>query len=122
MDNTEQARYFVTIWARSADDLRRLQAHGMDLFNATARRVTGAAATRSRSASSGRARGAAAASPVAIDGLLNRAEIAKLEAAGYQVKIDAPMADRTVKPGDTLEFDAWRDRMREQMAKDGIVK
>lgn len=105
MHDTGQARFFVTVSARRADDLRRLQVHGMDLFSATARRKKGKAAR-----------------PFAIEGLLDEVEIAKLRAAGYEVKVDAPMAERAVKPGDTLEFEPWLARMRELTAKDRSVK
>lgn len=105
MHDTDQARFFVTVSARREGDLRRLQAHGMDLFAATAHRKKGRMAR-----------------PVAIEGLLDRAEIAKLQAAGYEVKVDAAMEDRAVKAGDTLEFEPWLARMRELTAKDGAVK
>jgi len=105
MHDNGQARFFVTVSARRDDDLRRLQAHGMDLFAATARRKKGRSAR-----------------PFVIEGLLDRAEIAKLEAAGYEVKVDAPMEERSVKPGDTLEFDAWLARVRALAAKDGAVR
>ncbi len=105
MHDNGQARFFVTVSARRDSDLRRLQVHGMDLFAATARRKKGRAARA-----------------FVIEGLLDRAEVAKLEAAGYEVKIDAPMEERSVKPGDTLEFDAWLARVRALAAKDGAVK
>jgi hypothetical protein len=105
MHDTGQARFFVTVSARRDVDLRRLQVTGMDLFAATARRKKGRAAR-----------------PFVIEGLLDRAEIAKLEAAGYEVKVDAPMEARSVKPGDTLEFEAWLAHVRALAAKDGAVK
>lgn len=105
MHDTGQPRFFVTVLAKRPDELRQLQAHGMDLFAPTARREKGR---------SGR--------PFAIEGLLDREEIAKLKAAGYEVKVDAPMEERSVKPGDTLEFEAWLARTRTHVAKDGLVK
>ncbi len=105
MDDTGQPRFFVTISARREGDLRRLQVHGMDLFSATARRKKGRMAR-----------------PFSIEGLLDRTEIARLQAAGYTVKIDAPMEERAVKPGDTLELEAWLARMRALTAEDGAVK
>lgn len=105
MHDTGQARYFVTVSARRAGDLRRLQVHGMDLFAATAHKKKGRAAR-----------------PFAIEGLLDEAEIALLRKAGYEVKVDAPMAERAVKPGDTLEFEPWLARMRELTARDRGVK
>lgn len=105
MHDTGQDRFFVTVSARRGSDLRLLQEHGMDLFAPTARRLKGHA-VRS----------------FVIEGLLDRAEIGKLEAAGYKVKIDAPMEERTVKPGDTLEFAAWLNRVRTRVAKDALVK
>jgi hypothetical protein len=105
MHDNGQARFFVTVSAQRDSDLRRLQVHGMDLFATTARREKGRAAR-----------------PFVIEGLLDRAEIARLEAAGYQVKVDAPIEERSVKPGDTLEFDAWVTRVRALAAKDGAVK
>ena len=105
MHDTDQARFFVTVSARRAGDLRRLQVHGLDLFGPTARREKGRAAR-----------------PFVIEGLLDRAEIARLQAAGYDVKIDAPMEERAVKPGDSLEFEAWLAHLRTQIANDGTVK
>lgn len=105
MHDTSQRRFFVTISARRASDLRRLQVHGMDLFSPTARRKRGRMAR-----------------PFVIEGLLDEAEIANLRRAGYDVKVDAPMEARTVKPGDTLEFEQWLARMREITSKDGAVK
>jgi hypothetical protein len=105
MHHTGQARFCVTVAARRDRDLRRLQVHGLDLFAATARRKSGRAAR-----------------PFVIEGLLDSAEIARLEAAGYEVKVDAPMEERTAKAGDTLEFDAWLARVRALAAKDGAVK
>jgi hypothetical protein len=105
MDATDPSRFFVTVSARKEGDLRRLQVHGMDLFAPTARRKKGRAAR-----------------PYSIEGLLDRAEIAKLQAAGYEVKIDASMDERAVKAGDTLEFDAWLARTRALTAKDSAVK
>lgn len=105
MHDTGQARFFVTIAARKGADLRRLQANGMDLFAPTARRL------KDRSAR-----------PFVIEGLLNEAEIAKLKAAGYGVTVEAPMADRSAKPGDTFELEPWLARMRALMATDRTVK
>lgn len=105
MHDTGQARFFVTLSARRDSDLRRLQEHGMDLFAATARRKKGRMAR-----------------PFVIEGLLDRAEIEKLEAAGYEVRVDAPMEDRTVKPGDTLEFEVWLQHVRALAAKDAAAK
>ncbi|MBE7416453.1 MAG: hypothetical protein HS128_01685 [Ideonella sp.] len=105
MHDTGQSRFFVTVSARRSTDLRRLQVHGMDLFAATARRKPGKAAR-----------------PFAIEGLLDDAEISKLRAAGYEVKVDAPMAERAAKAGDTLEFDAWLARVRQLSAADSRIK
>ena len=105
MHDTGQPRFFVTVSVRRASDLRRLQAYGMDLFSPTARRKKGRVAR-----------------PFVIEGLLDEAEIAKLRKAGYDVKVDAPMEARTVKPGDTLEFEQWLARMREIATKDGAIK
>ena len=105
MHDTGQARFFVTVSAQSADDLRRLQVQGLDLFSPTARRHKGRAAR-----------------PFAVEGLLDQAEITKLEAAGYAVKVDAPMEARAVKPGDTLEFDTWLAGVGALTAKDRTVK
>ncbi|MDR6859882.1 hypothetical protein [Variovorax guangxiensis] len=105
MHDTGQPRFFVTVLAKGPDELRQLQAHGMDLFAPTARRQKGRAAR-----------------PFAIEGLLDREEIAKLEGAGYEVKVDAPMEERSIKPGDTLELEDWLARTRTHVAKDGLVK
>lgn len=105
MHDTGQPRFFVTVAARNADDMRRLQVHGMDLFAPTARRLKGRMAR-----------------PFIIEGLLDEAEIETLRADGYDVKVDAPMEDRAVKPGDTFELDSWLARMRELTAKDRTVK
>lgn len=104
-DDPKPSRFFVTVSASCKDDLRRLQAHGLDLFAQTARK-----------------KGGRIKQPYTIEGLLDRDEIAMLEAAGYEVKIDAPMAERAVKPGDTIEFEAWLARMRALTAKDAAVK
>lgn len=105
MHDTGQPRFFVTVLAKRPDELRKLQAHGMDLFAPTARREKGRAAR-----------------PFAVEGLLDREEIAKLEAAGYEVKVETTMEERSVKPGETLEFEAWLERTRMHVARDGSVK
>jgi hypothetical protein len=117
MHDTGQPRFFVTVSARRADDMRRLQSHGMDLFASTARQHKLPAAPKGRAAKPGRA-----ARPFVIEGLLDEAQIEKLRSDGYDVTIDAPMEERSVKPGDTLEIEAWHARMREVMAKDREVK
>jgi hypothetical protein len=105
MHDTGQARFFVTIAARSADELRRLHEQDMDLFASTARRQKGRLAR-----------------PFFIEGLLDEAEIETLRAAGYEVTVDAPMEARSAKPDDTLEVESWLDQMREMTAQDRTVK
>ena len=123
MHDTGQPRFFVTVSARHADELRQLQTHGMDLFASTARQhKVPAAPTRGGKKAVPAAQTADAARPFAIEGLLDEAQIAKLRAEGYEVRVDAPIEQRAVKPGDTLEIEAWHARMREQIAKDSRIK
>ena len=105
MHNQGKTRFFVTVSARKADDLRRLQAHGLDLFAPTARRLKGKIAR-----------------PFVIEGLLDEAEIKQLKAEGYAVQVDVPAADRSVKPGDTLEFEPWLEHVQALAAHDRRVK
>lgn len=117
MHDTGQPRFFVTVAARRADDMRRLQEHGMDLFASTARQHKVTAAQQGAAAKAGRA-----VRPFAIEGLLDEAQIEKLRSEGYEVSVDAPMQERSVTPGDTLDVEAWHARMREVIAKDREVK
>jgi hypothetical protein len=105
MKSDAAERFFVSVSARRVGDLRRLQVQGLDLFAPTARKKVG----RSKQ-------------PFLIEGLLNTGDIERLKAAGYDVQVDAPMAERAVKAGDTLEFEPWLARMRAVTAKDGAVK
>lgn len=115
MNDKQKGRHFVTISARKADDLRKLQAFGLDVFAPTARMTA-------VSAADARKRGAAAPKPFVVEGLLDRSEIDKLRVAGYDVSIDAAMSERSVKPGDTLEIDTWLSSVNEKVAKDAKVK
>jgi len=99
------SRYFVTVYARTADDLRRLQQFGLDLFPQTAKR--GSAEDSSH--------------PFDIDGLLNIDEIQTLVEKGYQVRLEDTVEARSHR-GEPLEFDAWLEGMQPTLADDRNVR
>jgi len=84
------SRYFVTVFARSADDVRRLQQYDLDLFASTAKK--------------GPAR---SSHPFLIEGLLTTEEAGTLVTNGYQVLLEDPAEVRSHTTGETLEFADW---------------
>ena len=94
-------RFFVTVYARSADDLRRLQAHGFDLFAQTAKKA------RARTPH-----------PFSIEGLLTTQEVETLVKDGYRVLIEDTVEARSHTAGDTIEFADWLERLQPAMAMD----
>jgi hypothetical protein len=107
MDADQTPRYFVTVMAAKADDLRALQPRGLDLFAPTARREKGRVKQ-----------------PFRIDGLLSRQDIDQLSAKGYgvEVKDDAQTRAAASDAATTLDYDAWRRQLDAQIAKDRAVK
>jgi hypothetical protein len=98
-------RYFVTVYARTADDLRRLQKYGLDLFAPTARQD----ATRAEFAFS-------------IEGLVSIADIETLVKEGYRVLVEEPMAARTQASRQTMEFGDWLATMQAPIALDQSIR
>ena len=79
-------RYFVTVLASDSRSLSELGGHGLDLFQATAR----------RSAEGGSA----------IEGLVTMEEVERLVDAGYQVLVEEESSKRA-RATETVEFDEW---------------
>jgi hypothetical protein len=98
-------RFFVTVYARSADDLRRLQKFGLDLFAQTAKK------TRARTPH-----------PYSIEGLLTSEEIETLVADGYRVLVEDTAEARSHRSGDTIEFSEWLERLQPTLATDRAVR
>ena len=99
-------RFFVTVYAGSADDLRRLQARGLDLFAQTAKKA------RPRTSH-----------PFSIEGLITSADVETLVQAGYRVLVEDTIEARSHASGDTVEFAEWLEGQRPAMAADrGIVE
>jgi hypothetical protein len=101
---TVMGKYFVTVYARTGDDMRRLQPLGLDLFPQTA--------TRSADDTS---------HPCQIDGLLSIDEIEQLVAGGYQVRLQDTVEARS-HHGAPMEFDAWLAGMQPTLAEDRNVR
>ena len=98
-------RYFVTVYARTADDLRRLQQHGLDLFGQTAKKA------RSR-----------VPYPFSIEGLLTTEQVETLVKDGYRVTLEEPAEARSHAAADTVEFSAWLERMQPALVTDKAVR
>ena len=99
------SRYFVTVYARSADDLLRLQAHGFDLFPQTAKQ----------------GRTDEASHPFTIDGLLSVEEAETLVATGYQVRLEDTVEARS-NSGESAELGDWLEAMQPTLASDKRVR
>lgn len=99
------SRYFATVYARSADDLRRLQEYGLDVFPPTAKQE----------------RTDDASHPFAIDGLLSIEEAETLVGKGYQVRLEDTVEARS-NSGESLEFGAWLEGMQPTLASDKTVQ
>jgi len=97
-------RYFVTVYARNGDDLRRLQQHQLDLFAPTARK------SRARTPH-----------PFSIEGLLTAEEVGALVKRGYRVLVEDTAEARSHR-GDTMEFTDWLERMQQHIATDRAVR
>ena len=80
-------RYFVEVYAGTADGLRRLREYGYDLFAATARETTKQA--------------------FAVEGLLTLDQVGRLVHDGYQVLVGATMESRARARTDISEFPEW---------------
>jgi hypothetical protein len=98
-------RYFVTVYARSKDDLRKLQKHGFDLFAQTARQDA-------KKKDFG----------FSIEGLLATGEIETLIKEGYRVLVEDTMEARTQAALGTLEFDDWLANQQRNIALDSAVR
>ena len=98
-------RYFVTIYARSADDLRALQKHGLDLFAPTA------AKARARTTY-----------PFSIEGLLTMTEAEAVVRDGYRVLLEDTAEARANPSGQTVEFSDWLDQIQPAVARDRSVQ
>lgn len=98
-------RYFVTVYARSADDLRRLQPHGFDLFAQTAKKL------RTRTSH-----------PFSIEGLLTTAEVETLVQDGCRVLVEDPVEARSQAAGETVEFSDWLQGMQPAMTTDKAMR
>jgi len=99
------SRYFVTVYARSADDLRRLQQHGLDLFPQTAKRDPSDEASH----------------PFTIDGLLSVDEVETLVGTGYQVRLEDTVEARS-NSGEPVEFQEWLETLQPTLASDKRVR
>lgn len=106
------SRYFVTVYARSADDLRHLQQYGLDLFPQTAKQER---------AEENQERAEEASHPLAIDGLLTIEEVETLVGNGYQVRLDDTVEARS-NTGESLEFGDWLEGMQTTLASDKTIK
>ena len=98
-------RYFVTIYARSADDLRGLQKYGLDLFAQTAKK------SRARTTH-----------PFSIEGLLTTAEAEIVVRDGCRVLIEDTAEARANPSGATVEFGEWLEQIQPAIAKDRTVR
>jgi hypothetical protein len=99
------SRYFVTVYARSADDLRRLQKLGLDLFAQTAKKA------RARTEH-----------PFSIEGLLTIKEVEALMKDGYRVLLEDTAEARSHRSGNTIEFSEWLERQQPTLAKDRAAR
>ena len=99
------SRFFVTVYARSADDLRRPQEYGLDLFPQTAKQhqVDGAS------------------HPFTIDGLLTTEEAGTLVGKGCQVRLEDTVEARS-NTGESLEFADWLSAMQPTLASDKRIQ
>jgi hypothetical protein len=137
------SRYFVTVHARSQDDLRRVQQYGFDVFAQTAKRSAATTAvgavgtTRSpprRTARSSTAAAATAATATGaaaetaagfaftVEALLSTDEIEALVKQGLRVTIEDTAEARSHPTGQTLEFTEWLEQMKPTLAKDRAVR
>ena len=98
-------RYFVTVYARSADELRGLQQHGFDLFAQTAKKLRGRSSH-----------------PYAIEGLLSTEQVETLVRQGCHVLLEDPVEARSHTPGDTVEFEDWLQRMQPALTMDKALR
>jgi hypothetical protein len=112
-------RYFVTIHARSADDLRRVQKHGFDVFAQTAKRAAVAATT---SAATEAAAPAAPEFGFTVEALLSTAEIETLVKEGLRVLVEDTAEARSHPTGQTLEFAEWLEQMKPALAGDRAAR
>lgn len=94
-------RFFVTVYARSADDLRRLQKYGFDLFAQTAKKA------RARTQH-----------PFSIEGLLTTEEVETLVKEGYRVLLEDTVEARSHTTGDTIEFADWLESLQPAIEMD----
>jgi hypothetical protein len=98
-------RYFVTVYARSADDLRKLQKHELDLFAQTARQDA-------KKKDFG----------FSIEGLIATGDIETLIKEGYRVLVEDTMEARTQAAQSTIEFSDWLGAQQQNMALDSAVR
>jgi hypothetical protein len=98
-------RYFVTVYAKSADDLRSLQKHGLDLFPQTAKK------SRARTPY-----------PFSIEGLLSIAEAEMVVRDGYRVLLEDTAEARAHTGGQTVEFAEWLEQIQPTIAQDQAVR
>ena len=98
-------RYFVTVYARSADDLRGLQKYGLDLFAQTAKK------TRAR-----------ATHPFSIEGLLSIAEVESVVRDGCRVLVEDTAEARANTSGETVEFADWLENIQPAIVADRTVR
>ena len=98
-------RYFVTVYAREADELRGLQQHGLDLFAQTAKKARG--------------RGS---HPYSIEGLLNLAEVEALVRQGCRVLVEDTVEARSHTSGAPAEFDDWLRQMQPALKADKAMR
>lgn len=80
-------RFFVTVVAAGAQELRDLQRYDFDLFQATARLDAGDQA--------------------AIEGLLTLEQVGQLVKDGYRVVVEDEMEKRTIDRHEVVEFEQW---------------
>lgn len=106
-------RFFVTVYAKGADDLRRLQKHELDVFAHTAKKVD-AHAEGSPAAKAGFG--------FAIEGLLSSPEVETLVKDGYRVLVEDTVEARSQPSGKAAEFADWLERMKPLIAKDKTVR
>lgn len=114
-------RYFVTVHARSADDLRRVQKHGFDVFAQTAKRNVVAATTAATAATPATAE-ATPAFGFTVEALLSTAEIETLVKEGLRVLVEDTAEARSRPPGPALEFSEWLETMKPVLANDRAVR
>jgi hypothetical protein len=98
-------RYFVTVYARGADELRALQQHGLDLFAQTARKARGRMTH-----------------PYSIEGLLSLAEAETLVRQGCRVLLEDPVEARSCVSGQTAEFADWLRQMQPALKADKAMR